>query len=265
MITGVTHEWVVAQGDQVLEALGQLARHPSHSALMTVEEPGSLAWFVAGTGHMIRVPKAAIQPSFEVLGTQRQTNVLIHEGERDKLLTLPEARQAWALSYARREGEVLVVEGDDTGPIDLLPLLPDGIKTLVLRMGQGAVSYRLSRASWLRINSVILDCRHSLAGAGMVPGKLAWELDEPDQLLLSRVGEHLMIIDPNSGQSVICRDAYATDSDFHGEVLLSFGRKGRYNVSALATWLGASPNAQDGTTLKALLAVPSEVETNNVI
>ncbi|WP_323154794.1 TcdA/TcdB pore-forming domain-containing protein [Pseudomonas alvandae] len=264
MITGVTHEWVVAQGDQVLEALGQLASHPFHSALLTVEEPDSLTWFIAGAGQMIRVLKTAIPPSFEILGTQRQTNVLLHEGEQQKLLTLPQAQQVSTLSYARREGEVLVVEGNETRVLDLLPLIPDGVATLVLRIGQGAVSYRLSKAAWLRINSVILDCRHSLAGVPATAGKLSWELDEPDELLLSRVDKHLVLIDPNSGHSLICRDAYATDSDFHGEVLLNFGRKGRYKVSTLVGWLGTSPKAQGDTTLKALLEVSSELETNEV-
>lgn len=116
----------------------------------------------------------------------------------------------------------------------------------------------------MRINSVILDCRHSLAGVPVTAGKLSWELDEPDELLLSRVDKHLVIIDPNSGHSLICRDAYATDSDFHGEVLLNFGRKGRYKVSTLVGWLGTSPKAQGGTTFKALLEVSSESETNEV-
>ncbi|WP_413770409.1 hypothetical protein, partial [Vibrio vulnificus] len=83
---------------------------------------------------------------------------------------------------------------------------------------QGAVSYRLSKAAWLRVKSVILDCRHSLGSEVTVLGKLIWDLDEPDQLLLSRVHEHLVIIDPDSGHSVIIREVYAADINLRGEV-----------------------------------------------
>jgi insecticidal toxin len=213
---------------------------------------------------MIRVPKAAIPQSFEVLGTQRQTSVLLHENENGKLLTFPGAGQVGTLSYAQREDEVLVVEGQGMSIDNLLPLIPDDVTTLVLRMGQGAVSYRLSRAAWLRVNSVILDCRHSLAGAAQIPGKLIWELDEPDELLLDHVDEHLVIIDSNSGHGVIFREAYAKGFEFSREVMLSFGGNRQYAVSTLITRLGDLPSAQGAITLKELLKELSPAETNVV-
>ena len=264
LITGVTHEWVVTQGGREHEGLTQLAAQPFRSALLSVEEPGSLKWFVAETGRVIRVPKAAIPDSFELLGTQRQTNVLIHESQNGKLLTFPVPEHAGPLSYVQREGEVLVVEGHDMKIDDLLPLMPDNVTTLVLRMGQGAVSYRLSKAAWLRVKSVILDCRHSLGGAVTIPGKLIWVLDEPDELLLSKVDEHVVIIDPDSGHSVIFREVYAADVNFRGEALISFGGNRHYAVSTLVERLSVLPNAQAGMTLKELLK-GSTVEESNLV
>jgi insecticidal toxin len=263
-IVGVNQEWVTLQEGREQEGLEQLATQPSCSALLTVEEAGNLKWFVAQTGRMIRVPKAAIPQSFEVLGTQRQTSVLLHESENGKLLTFPGAGQVGTLSYAQREGEVLVVEGQGMSIDNLLPLIPDDVTTLVLRMGQGAVSYRLSRAAWLRVNSVILDCRHSLAGAAQTPGKLIWELDEPDELLLDHVDEHLVIIDSNSGHGVIFREAYAKGFEFSREIMLGFGGNQQYAVSTLITRLGDLPSAQGAITLKELLKELSPAETNLV-
>ncbi|MBA1377479.1 TcdA/TcdB pore-forming domain-containing protein [Pseudomonas brassicacearum] len=263
-IVGVTQEWVALQDGREQEALEQLATQPLCSALLTVEEPGNLKWFVAQTGRMIRVPKAAIPQSYEVLGTQRQTSVLLHASENGKLLTFPGAGQVGTLSYAQREGEVLVVEGQGMRIENLLPLIPDDVTTLVLRMGEGAMSYRLSRAAWLRVNSVILDCRHSLAGAAQIPGELIWELDEPDELLLDHVDEHLVIIDSNSGHGVIFREAYATGFDFSRDVMLSFGGNRQYAVSTLIARLGDVPSAQGATTLKELSKALSPVETNLV-
>jgi insecticidal toxin len=263
-ITGVTHEWVIAQDGREHEGLRQLVAQPFHSALLSVEEPGNLKWFVARTGRVIRVPRAAIPKSFELLGTQRQTQVLLHESRNGQLLTLPGTGQMGPLSYVQREGEVLVVEGQEVKIDDLLALMPDDVTTLILRMGQGAVSYRLSKAAWLRVKSVILDCRHSLGSAVTIPGKLIWDLDEPDQLLLSRVDEHLVIIDPDSGHSVIVREVYAADINLRGEVLLSFGSNRHYAISTLIERLDALPDAQGGVTLKALSSVPPAVETNEV-
>ncbi|QBZ87743.1 toxin [Pseudomonas viciae] len=264
LITGVTRQWVVAQDGREQEGLRLLAAQPFHSALLSVEEPESLKWFVARTGRVIRVPRAAIPESFALLGTQRQTQVLLHESKNGQLLTLPGTGQMGPLSYVQREGEVLVVEGQEVKIDDLLALMPDDVTTLILRMGQGAVSYRLSRAAWLRVKSVILDCRHSLGSAVTVPGKLIWDLDEPDPLLLSRVHEHLVIIDPDSGHSVIVREVYAADINLRGEVLLSFGGNRHYAVSTLIERLDALPDVQGGVTLKALSNVSSVVETNEV-
>lgn len=261
LITGVTHEWVVAQGGREYKGLRKLVAQPFHSALLSVEEPANLQWFVAETERVIRVPKTLIPESFELLGTQQRTHVLLHESESGKLLTLPGMGRLGPLSYILRDTEVLAIEGQMRID-DLLPLMPDDVTTLVLRMGQGAVSYRLSKAAWLRVKSVILDCRPSLGRAVTNPGKLIWEHDEPDQLLLSRIHEHLVIIDPYSGHSVIFREVYAADVNLRAEALLSFGGRRQYTVSALIQRLDALPDARNGVMLKALSAVSAAVENN---
>jgi len=260
-ITGVTHEWVVAQGDRMHEGLKQLADSQPDTTLLSVEEPGSLMWFVADTERVIRVPKAVIPASFELLGTQRQTNVLLHEDKDGLLLTYPNMGHAGPLDYVQRNAEVMVIEGHMKVD-DVLPLMPDDVTTLVLRMGQGAVSYRLSKAAWLRLESVILDCRHSLGSVEAIPGKLIWELDEPEKLLLSIVQEHLVIIDPDSGHSVIFREVYATDVSLRGEALLGFSGRRTYAVSGLLQGLVAR---QGSATLKELLSASNaELQTNLV-
>ncbi|EJL03988.1 putative toxin protein [Pseudomonas fluorescens Q2-87] len=263
-ITGVTREWVATQGGREIDGLRQLVARVPHSPLLSVEESGSLKWFVTGTERVIRVPKAAIPESFDVLGTQRQTNVLLHESSNGRLLALPDTGLGGPLSYVQRDGEVLVVESQESKVDDLVALMPDDVRVLVLRMGQGAVSYRLSRTAWLRIKSVVLDCRPPLGGPVTVPGKLVWELDEPDELLLSRVQEHLVILDPNSGHSLILRQVYAADVTLRGDVLLSFGEHRHYAVSTLVERLSALQDVSNGVTLQALLEVSPEVETNSV-
>ncbi|WP_454845168.1 TcdA/TcdB pore-forming domain-containing protein [Pseudomonas farris] len=254
LLTGVTHEWVMSQEGRAHESLKQLADSQPHAALLSVEDVGSLIWFVADTERVIRVPKAAIPESFELLGTQQQTNVLLHEDKDGLLLTYPGMGHAGPLGYVRRNAEVMVIEGQmKVG--DVLPLMPDDVTTLILRMGQGAVSYLLSKAAWLRLDSVILDCRHSLGSVETIPGKLIWELEAPEKLLLSVVQGHLVIIDPDSGHSVIFREVYATDVNLRGEVLLGFEGHRTYAVSTLVQRLVSRQSQHDSATLGELLTV----------
>ncbi|TWC23993.1 insecticidal toxin [Pseudomonas sp. SJZ085] len=260
LLTGVTQEWVVAQGDRTQERLEQLADQPFRSALLSVEDPDDLQWFVTERKRLIRVSRTKIPRAFDLLGTQRQDNVLLYEHSDGKLLSYPAMEEAGPLGYVQRDGEVLIIGGEKMKIDDLLP---DDVTTLVLRMGQGGASYRLTKEAWLRLESVVLDCRPPLDGVS-AEGKLIWELSDPDRLLLSIVDEHLVIIDPDSGHSVIIREVYARDINLRGEVVLSFEDHRRYAVSKLIQRLDAQPNPRNSITLKALLSVSKALENNAV-
>ncbi|MBT2339263.1 MULTISPECIES: TcdA/TcdB pore-forming domain-containing protein [Pseudomonas] len=263
VICGVTQAWGAAQAGREYEHLKQLTDSEPHAGLLSIEAADSLRWLVVETGRVIRVPRAAMPESFEVLGTRQRSNVLLHEDKDRRLLTYPDRASAGPLDYVRRDGEVLVVEGQ-VKVDDVLPLVPDDVTTLVLRMGQGAAAYRLSRALWLRLESVVLDSRHWLDGPAQAPASLIWELDEPDRLMLSIVGEHLVIIDPDSGHSVIFRQGNAADVNVRGNIRLGFGGAQTHAVSTLVQLLLARQDAQGSATLKALASVSRAVENNRV-
>lgn len=255
LITGVTEDWVAIQGDRVLEGLERLAAQPSCSALLTVEDADQLKWFVAATGKLIQAPKSAAPQVFDVLGTLSHNNVLLHDKTDGKLRLLPKPKQTASLAYVLREGEVMVVEGQALKSGDLRPLVPDDVRTLVLRLGLGETTYRLSKTVLLLVDSVILDCQRLLGSVVTSPSKFIWELDKPDQLLLSKVDEHLVIIDPDSGRSVIGRDVFATDDNLLGDVLLSFGDDRHCELSFLISSMRALSDNQNGTTLGKVFAV----------
>ncbi|WP_460148094.1 TcdA/TcdB pore-forming domain-containing protein [Pseudomonas sp. S2_A02] len=254
LVIGVTREWVVTQNARMPEALKQLTDSQPHTALLSVEEPGSWMWFVAETKRVIRVPKAAIPEPFELLGTQRQTNVLLHEDKEGLLLTYPNMGHAGPLSYVQRSAEVMVVEGHMKVD-DVLPLMPDDVTTLILRMGQGAVSYRLSKTAWLKLESVIVDCRYSLDHPPSVPGKLIWDIVVADQLWVNRVDEHLVIVDSDSGHSLIFRQVFALDPVLRGDVFLSLGGVQSFAVSTLVDALLAGKDPLNSVLLKKLFPV----------
>ncbi|EJM18357.1 hypothetical protein PMI21_02204 [Pseudomonas sp. GM18] len=259
LIIGVDRHWVAAQVGTLQDSLNTLLENRRHAAFLSIEEPGSLQWYVAETGRLIRVPEASIADDFELLGTQQQTNVLIHESKDGRLHTYPAMEQTRSVSYVQRDAEVMSIEGQMTMG-DLLPLIPDGVNTLVLRLGQGTVTCRLSKAAWLRLESVIVDCRHSLGGAALIPGKLIWDLDSPGKLLLSKAGEHLVMMEPDSGHSLIFREVFAVDPALRGEVFLVLKGYQSFAVSILVNAIIARKDTTSSLLLTDLLPV-GKVET----
>ncbi|BBP63066.1 hypothetical protein PHLH5_06070 [Pseudomonas sp. Cab53] len=263
MICGVTQAWVATQVGELSANLRRLVDGQPHAALLSIETDDSLKWLVVETGRMIRVPRAAIPESFAVLGTRQRRNVLLHEDKDRRLLTYPDRASAGPLDYVQRNAEVLVVEG--AMKVDeVLPLLPDDVTTLVLRMGQGATGCRLTKALWLKLESVILDGWHLPDTPAKRPVSLVWEVDEPDRLMLSLVEEHLVIIDPDSGHSVILRDANARDASVRNNLQLAFAEARRYAVSTLVQVLLAWRDPQGSATLKALASASKAVATHPV-
>ncbi|WP_445179927.1 TcdA/TcdB pore-forming domain-containing protein [Pseudomonas sp. McL0111] len=256
-IIGVNHQWTIAHAEHLLEALRALLDTAEHGGFISVESaPGTLQWYDVANARLIRVTGSHLSGECELLGTRR-TDVLLHERLEKNVYAYPGMRSIGHFEYVRRDADVLVVEGQNKVG-DLLPMIADDVSRLVLRLGQGGVTYHLSRAMWLRLDSVIVDCRHGLGETPAIPGKLIWALDKPEKLQLSFAGEHLLIVDPDRQHSLIFREACSTDPVLRGEVFLGFEGRNSYPVSRLVQWLRSFPNVQTGTTLEQLLhAVPS--------
>jgi len=186
--------------------------------------------------------------------------VLLHERAAHCVFVYPDHQSIGPFEYMRRDAEVLVVEGQKQVD-DLLPLIADDVSCLVLRVGQGGVTYHLSKASWLRLESVIVDCRPPLGEAPVIPGKLVWALDAPQKLQLSFVDEHLLIVDPDRQHSLILRDVCSRDPAMRGDVFLGFEGKRSHAVSSLVQRLREVVEVDDAdgsATLAQLLgAVPA--------
>ena len=252
LITGVDHQWVSVQTGPLQDSLKKLVENHRHAAFLSIEEPDSLQWYVSETGRLIRVSKASITDDFELLGTQQQTNVLLHESKDGLLHTYPGMEQAGPVRYVQRNAEVLTIEGQTTVS-DLMPLIPDDVNTLILRLGQGAVTYRLSKAAWFRLESVIVDCRPIPGREVSIPGKLIWTLDTSEKLALSKVRDHLVIVDPDCGHSLIFRDVFSADVTLQGEVFLAIDGYRSFAVSTLVNALLIKQGNKDNVSLSELV------------
>jgi insecticidal toxin len=246
-ITGVDSQWVAALEGELSEGLAALANEHRCADFLSVEDPDYQQWYVVRTGRLIRIPKTAVVAQFTLVGTQHQTNVMLHDSMDGFLHTYPQNNRVGPLDYVQRNAEVLVVEGPKTGS-DLLPLIADDVSILVLKMGEGSTTCRLTRAAWLKLQSVIVDCRPSLDHSPSDPGKLIWDIVVADQLWASRVDEHLVIVDADSGHSLIFRDVFSTDVVLQRNVFLTMSGHQSFAVSTLVSAL-----ARNGSTSSVLL------------
>ncbi|MEO8642415.1 TcdA/TcdB pore-forming domain-containing protein [Pseudomonas sp.] len=246
-ITGVNSHWVAALEGELSKGLAALANEHRCADFLSVKDPDYQQWYVVRTGRLIRIPKTAITAQFTLVGTQHQTNVMLHDNGDGFLHTYPQNNKVGPLDYVQRNAEVLVVEESKTRT-DLIPLIADDVSILVLKMGQGSTICRLTRAAWLKLQSVIVDCRHSLDHPPSVPGKLIWDIVVADQLWASRVDEHLVIVDADSGHSLIFRDVFSTDVVLQRNVFLAMSGYQSFAVSTLVSAL-----ARKGSTSSVLL------------
>jgi hypothetical protein len=259
-ITGVNSHWVAALEGELSEGLAALANEHQCADFLSVKDPGYQQWYVVRTGRLIRIPKTAITAQFTLVGTQHQTNVMLHDSGDGFLHTYPQNNRLGPLNYVQRNAEVLVVEGSKTST-DLLPLIADDVSILVLKMGQGSTTCRLARAAWLKLESVIVDCRYSLDHSPSVPGKLIWDIVVADQLWASQVDEHLVIVDADSGHSLIFRDVFSTDVVLQRNVFLAMSGYQSFAVSTLVSAL-ARKGSRNSVLLKDILptAIVEKIE-----
>lgn len=252
-IVGVKSEWVGQQNAALQEGLRALVSEYSHAPFLSVAGVDTFQWYVSATDRLISVPRK-LEP-VELLGTQHQSNVLLFDTADGRLHTYPMEMTTGPLNYVQRHDEVLSVEGQ--GRLDdLLPLLPDDVTTLVLRLGQGVSTCRVSTVAWLRLESIIVECRGSLGSPNPIPGKLIWDLESPEKVLVSLFDEHLIFIDPDTGHSLIFREIHAEDAALRGQVILGLKGYPLFDLETLAKSLqdknGPGSNGLLGDLLRAM-------------
>ncbi|MGL6243976.1 TcdA/TcdB pore-forming domain-containing protein [Pseudomonas sp.] len=252
-ITGVDIRWVTALEGPLSEGLAALANEHRCADFLSVEDPDSLQWYVVRTGRLIRIPKATVTAQYTLIGTREKTNVMLHEHGDGQLRTYPDESSVGPLDYVQRNTDVLVVEGPKTAH-DLLPLIADDVRILVLKMGQGATTGRLTRAAWLKLDSVIVDCRYPLERPPLVPGKLILDASITDEWWVSLVDEHLVMNGLDSGHSLIFRGVYSADVALRGDVFLSLNGYRSCAVSQIVTELLKQKGITGSATLTELIS-----------
>lgn len=252
-IIGVQHDWLAAHGEHLISDLQALLASEAHRPFISIAaQDASVQWYIADSARLIQIPAADLPQDFELLGTRRHNDILLHEPQERIVQGYPSMRQIKPLDYVQRTGDVLVLEGR-VDAYDLLPLVPDDVHTLVLRVGRGSMKWHLSEALMRKLDLLVVDCRYPLVGFPRVMSRLILALTDPHKLEVGLVEDHLVLIDPDSEHCVLVRDADASDPSLRGDAMLEVNGLRPCQVSTLVRWLKACKEGAEGMTLKALI------------
>lgn len=111
-------------------------------------------------------------------------------------------------SRVRRNAQVLIVESSERA-LALESILVEGVNSLVLGYGHAGMSFGISAADWRRLDCVVVDMPDMYHFDSSVASVLALEMSGLDNWQLTLVDEHLVLTDPDSGHSLILRNARA--------------------------------------------------------
>ncbi|AZV25060.1 toxin [Pseudomonas syringae] len=252
-IIGVQQNWLAAHGENLISDLQVLLANEAHRPFISIgAQDASVQWYIADSARLVQIPAADLPQDYQLLGIRRHADVLLHEPQDRVVQGYPSLRQIKPLDYVQRTGDVLVLEGR-VDAYDLLPVIPDDVRTLVLRVGRGAMKWHLSEALMRKLDSLVVDCRYPLGGRPLVLSRLILTLTVPQKLEVAMVEDHLVLIDPDSEHCVLVRNADASDPSQRGDAMLEVNGLRPCQVSTLVRWLKARKEGAEGVTLKALI------------
>ncbi|CAI8932701.1 insecticidal toxin [Pseudomonas sp. IT-347P] len=257
VVGGVNHQWVAAQDKPLVASLEKLLDAYDHDEFVQVASASnSVRWYNARHSRLLTISGEALPKDFSLLGTRQQAQVLLHERREGRVCVYPGMHSIGQVDYLQRTAQVLAVEKQGTME-DLLPLIPDDVDTLLLRLGQGHATCHLSKAVWQKLDSIIVDCRHALGEMPSIPGKLICDFDAPEKLLFEIVQDSLLVVDPDTEHCLIFRDVGSADPALRGDVFLALKGQQSHAVSAVVARLRIGNVRSAGVTLQTLMEEPA--------
>lgn len=254
-IVGMENRWSYVPGQtpaQLQKRLKLRLDGQDHAAFLPVENTGNrYRYYVPKLDRLFEVSARddGKWPTF--LGTRDAANPLLFDPIDPLIFSAGTVDGVWLPdSYAHRDEEVMVLEVSDD-LTEVQPLLPDNIERLILTFGSHTEGYRISAATWQRLDCIVVDVRRPSGEQETEPGLLVLDMPECGHWLMSRVDSHLVLADPDNGHSLIVRGI-----EEQGACELVVKIAGREYVFALEQWLKAFASVQgdDATASLAMLA-----------
>ncbi|WP_330207455.1 TcdA/TcdB pore-forming domain-containing protein [Pseudomonas sp. AM14(2022)] len=183
-----------------------------HSApyLTAGRSDGLCRWYDVAAGRLLSATVSGRDwPQY--LGVANGQTLVLHDPVTGQLFSNASedvtSIDAWmTVEGVSRVADTLVIDGiRSTGKVAPIPA---GIDTLVLRFAQSASYLSLDRQTWDSLDCLIVDLDFPEAAKIY----LALTLEPMHRWLVSMSGGHLLLTDPDSGSSIIMRNATSLDA-----------------------------------------------------
>jgi insecticidal toxin len=254
-IVGMENRWSYVSGQtsvQLQERLKKLLDGQDHAAVLPVENTGNrYQYYVPKLDRLFEVSARDDGKWATFLGTRDAANPLLFDPIDPLIFSAGTVDGVWLPgSYAHRDEEVMVLEVSDD-LTEVQPLLADSVERLILTFGSRTEGYRISAATWQRLDCIVVDVRRPSAEQETEPGLLVLDMPECGYWLMSRIDGHLVLADPDNGHSLIVRGI-----EEQGSCELAVKIAGRQYVFALEQCFKAFASVQgnDATASLAVLA-----------
>lgn len=258
-IVSVENAWARAdQSGLSLQArLHNLLAGHAHAPVLAVEHSGDQYAYYLVEQEQLFVLKGRPDGQWaQFLGVKNVWQTLLFDA-LDKVFYRRDSDNRFnlAASHAARDGEVLTLEST-IDVDDLQPLLLDGVETLVLAFGLNAQTFRVSDEVWRRLDCIVVDRRHVSEDAAPGEHTLLLERFGSAHWLVSEARGSLLLVDPDTAQTLIIRDVEPQDGQLRVPIYLSVaieGRDHRLNVEQLLSTLQQVQRAGEVIELKTLI------------
>ncbi|WP_440973923.1 TcdA/TcdB pore-forming domain-containing protein [Pseudomonas koreensis] len=207
-ISAVTHEFVMAPSNgrtlqQRLESL--IEGRPHVPYLRAGSQENRFSWYDAIARRLHCAEARSDGQWVTYLGALQDSRFLMYDGIEPTLFSNDREIFTRQIS-ARRNGAVLAVDSADHRT-RLQDLLVEGVETLVLGYDHRGMSCTVASADWSRLDCLIVDLPNLEDAVHVNGSELLLEMPELDRWQVVMAGEHLVLTDPDSGRSLILRNA----------------------------------------------------------
>lgn len=258
-IVSLENAWARADqsGLSIQTRLKSLLAGKDHAAVLAVENSGDQYAYYLVEQEQLFVLKGRPDGEWsDFLGVKNVWQTLLFDAV-DRVFYRRDSNNGFnlAASHAARDGEVLTLEST-IDVDDLQPLLLDGVETLVLAFGLNAQTFRVSDEAWRQLDCIVVDRRRVSEDAAPGEHTLLLERIGSAHWLVSEARGNLLMVDPDTAQTLIIRDVEPQDGQLRVPMYLSVaieGRDHRLNVEQLLRTLQQVQSAGEVIGLKTLI------------
>jgi insecticidal toxin len=229
-----------------------------HSApyLTAGRSDGFCRWYDVAAGRLLSATVSGRDwPQY--LGVANGQTLVLHDPVTGQLFSNASEDvsriDAWmTVEGVSRVADTLVLDGiKSTGKV--VPI-PDGVDTLVLRFAQSASYLSLDRQAWDSLDCLIVDL--DFPDAAKI--YLALTLEPMQRWLVSMSDGHLLLTDPDSGSSIIMRNAVSVDAARQQQVTLGIALPDEISVTVSLKELMSAMATESLLELGALIGLSSD-------